>query len=173
MESVLLVTQRGMLLLSEDWSFGKRFMNVIPTLSTFNWLSLIGHDKVAAWGQFMLDCGNVGYPMTSAYIREQYDLMALNEPNSFAICMENIRYNVMAWESVIDAARGLVSGIIQPAKVMGATNMLAILFSCLDKERSLMIIQREKLMPITSIWYQCLIDALKISHPLLFPESSN
>lgn len=173
MESVLLVTQRGMLLLSEDWSFGKRFMNVIPTLSTFNWLSLIGHDKVAAWGQFMLDCGNVGYPMTSNYIRDQYDLMAKSEPNSFAICMENIRYNVMVWESVVDAARGLVSGIIKPAKVMGATNMLAILFSCLDKERSLMIIQREKLMPITSIWYQCLIDALKISHPLLFPESSN
>lgn len=79
----------------------------------------------------------------------------------------------MVWESVIDAARGLVSGIIQPAKVMGATNMLAILFSCLDKERSLMIIQREKLMSITSIWYQCLIDALRISHPLLLPESSN
>ena len=173
MESVLLVTQRSMLLLSEDWSFGKRFMNVIPTLSIFNWLSLIGHDKVAAWGQFMLDCGNVGYPMTSTYIREQYDLMALNEPNSFAICMENIRYNVMTWESVVNAARGLVSGIIQPAKVIGATNMLATLFSCLDKEKCLMIIHREKLLSITSIWHQCLIDALRISHPLLFPESSN
>ena len=173
MESVLLVTQRGMLLLSEDWSFGKRFMNVIPTLSTFNWLSLVGHDKVAAWGQFMLDCGNVGYPMTSTYIREQYDLMAKSEPNSFAICMENIRYNVMAWESVIDAARGLISGIFQPAKIMGATNMLATLFSCLNKEKCLMIIYSEKLLSITSIWHQCLIDALRISHPLLFPESSN
>lgn len=173
MESVLLVTQRGMLLLSEDWSFGKRFMNVIPTLSTFNWLSLVGHDKVSAWGQFMLDCGNVGYPMTSTYIREQYDLMAKSEPNSFAICMENIRYNVMAWESVIDAARGLVSGIFQPAKIMGATNMLATLFSCLNKEKCLMIIYSEKLLSITSIWHQCLIDALRISHPLLFPESSN
>ena len=148
-------------------------MNVIPTLSTFNWLSLVGHDKVASWGQFMLDCGNVGYPMTSTYIREQYDLMAINEPNSFTICMENIRYNVMVWESVIDAARGLVSGIIQPAKVMGATNMLATLFSCLNKEKCLMIIYREKLLSITSTWHQCLIDALRISHPLLFPESSN
>lgn len=79
----------------------------------------------------------------------------------------------MAWESVIDAARGLVSGIIQPAKVMGATNMLATLFSCIDKEKCLMIIHREKLLSITSTWNQCLIDALRISHPLLFPEDSN
>lgn len=169
MESVLLA--KDGLLLSEDWSLCKRFMNVFPVLSTFNWLSLIEHDKAKDWGLFMLDCGNVGYPMYSSYIREQYDLMASNKPNRYSICLENIKYYPWSIDSVIDAAKSLFWGFIEPSKLAGVTNMIAVLFSNLDKKICLKIIRREFLKSTDNLWRQCLMDALKISHPIILPES--
>lgn len=169
MESVLLAKEG--LLLTEDWSLYKRFMNVFPVLSTFNWLSLIEHDKAKDWGLFMLDCGNVGYPMSSSYIREQYDLMASNKPNRYSICLENIKYYPWSIDSVIDAAKSLFWGFIEPSKLTGVTNMIAVLFSHLDKKICLKIIRREFLRSTDNLWRQCLMDALKISHPLILPES--
>lgn len=169
MESVLLA--KDGLLLSEDWSLCKRFMNVFPVLSTFNWLSLIEHDKAKDWGLFMLDCGNVGYPMSSSYICEQYDLMASNKPNRYSICLENIKYYPWSIDSVIDAAKSLFWGFIEPSKLAGVTNMIAVLFSHLDKKICLKIIRREFLKSTDNLWHQCLMDALRISHPLILPES--
>ena len=38
----LLLTRKGMLLLTEDWCFQKLFLNLFPTLSVYQWLTLMG-----------------------------------------------------------------------------------------------------------------------------------
>ena len=169
MESVLLAKEG--LLLSEDWSLCKRFISIFPILSTFNWLSLIEHDKAKDWGLFMLDCGNVGYPMTSSYICEQYNLMVSNKPNRYSICLENTKYYPWSVDSVINAAKSLFLGFIEPGKLAGVTNLIAVLFSHLDKQICLKIIRKEFLNSTDNLWRQCLMDALKISHPLILPEN--
>lgn len=162
----LLLTRKGMLLLTEDWCFQKLFLNLFPTLSVYQWLTLMGIENANAWGQFMLECGNVGYPILSEYIRSQYDLMSNNNPNNYQTCLKNIKYNPESIVSGIDAAKSLIQGVIEPSKIIGATNMLSIMFSSVTPETCVSLIQRELICSKNDIWHQCLMDALRISHPL-------
>lgn len=166
----LLLTQKGMLLLSEDWSYTKMYLNTIPSMSCFNWLSLMGIEHAEEWGYFMLDCGNLGYPMVSNYIRTHYDLASQALPNNYQGCLENMKYYPLAWEEVVIAAKGLLSGIVEPANIAGATNMMVILFKNMEESTCRLIIKKELLGSRDSLWHQCLSDALKISHPLIFPS---
>ena len=162
----LLLTRKGMLLLTEDWCFQKCFLNLFPTLSVYQWLALMEIENADAWGQFMLECGNVGYPILSEYIRFQYDLMSNNSPNNYQTCLKNIKYNPESIVSGIDAAKSLIKGIIEPSKIVGATNMLSVMFSSITPEICVSLIQRELIYYKNNIWHQCLMDALRISHPL-------
>lgn len=162
----LLLSHRGMLLLSEDWYLSKNF----AAMSCYNWLSLMGINDADKWGKIMLECGNVGYPMTSDYIRSQYDLMANSLPNNYQGCLENIKYHLLSWEEVVCTAKGLLSGVVEPTKIFGATNMMTILFQNMNDQMCRLIIQREFIGSQDKIWHQCLIDALKISHPLILPQ---
>lgn len=114
----------------------------------------------------MLECGNVGYPILSEYIRSQYDLMSNNNPNNYQTCLKNIKYNPESIVSGIDAAKSLIQGVIEPSKIIGATNMLSIMFSSITPETCVSLIQRELICSKNDIWHQCLMDALRISHPL-------
>lgn len=167
----LLLTQKGMLLLSEDWSYTKMYLDTIPSMSCFNWLSLMGIDHADDWGYFMLDCGNLGYPMDSNYIRTHYDLASQALPNNYQGCLENMKYYPLAWEEVVIAAKGLLSGIVGPDNISGATNMMVILFKNMEESMCRLIIKKELLGSRDSLWHQCLYDALKISHPLIFPNN--
>lgn len=162
----LLLSHRGMLLLSEDWYLSKNF----AAMSCYNWLSLMGINDADKWGKIMLECGNVGYPMTSDYIRSQYDLMANSLPNNYQGCLENIKYHLLSWKEVVCTAKGLLSGVVEPTKILGATNMMTILFQNMNDQMCRLIIQREFIGSQDKIWHQCLIDALKISHPLILPQ---
>lgn len=166
----LLLTQKGMLLLTEDWCFAKRFLRVFPSLSTFQWLSLMGFDDAENWGYFMLECGNVGYPMTPEYMQSQYELMSSNKPNNYQTCLDNVKYNPETIEVGIAVARGLIVGIVDSTKVVGATNMLSMLFSAVNQEICMLLCQREFITYKDRLWNQCLMDALKISHPLIMPK---
>lgn len=160
-----------MLLLSEDWSYTKMYLDTIPSMSCFNWLSLMGIDHADDWGYFMLDCGNLGYPMDSNYIRTHYDLASQALPNNYQGCLENMKYYPLAWEEVVIAAKGLLSGIVGPDNISGATNMMVILFKNMEESMCRLIIKKELLGSRDSLWHQCLYDALKISHPLIFPNN--
>lgn len=162
----LLLSHRGMLLLSEDWYLSKNF----AAMSCYNWLSLMEINDADKWGKIMLECGNVGYPMTSDYIRSQYDLMANSLPNNYQGCLENIKYHLLSWEEVVCTAKGLLSGVVEPTKILGVTNMMTILFQNMNDQMCRLIIQREFIGSQDKIWHQCLIDALKISHPLILPQ---
>jgi len=166
----LLLTRKGMLLLSEDWCYTKKYIETIPTMSCYNWLSLMGIKNADKWGQFMLECGNVGYPMTSDYIRLQYDLAAKALPNNYQVCLENMKFNLLSWEEVVHAAKGLLSGVVDAAKIAGATNMMTILFQNMDEQMCRLIIKKEYIGSRDQLWHQCLVDALKISHPLILPH---
>lgn len=65
----------------------------------------------------------------------------------------------------------LFLGFIEPGKLAGVTNLIAVLFSHLDKQICLKIIRKEFLNSTDNLWRQCLMDALKISHPLILPEN--
>lgn len=165
-ESLLLI-RKGMLLLTEDWCFQKRFINLFPTLSVYQWLTLMDIENADTWGQFMLECGNVGYPILSEYIRSQYDLMSNNNPNNYQTCLKNVKYNPESIVSGLDAAKSLIEGIIEPSKIAGATNMLSVMFSSITPEICVSLIQKEFICYKNDIWHQCLMDALRISHPLI------
>lgn len=165
-ESLLLI-RKGMLLLTEDWCFQKRFINLFPTLSVYQWLTLMDIENADAWGQFMLECGNVGYPILSEYIRSQYDLMSSNNPNNYQTCLKNVKYNPESIVSGLNAAKSLIEGIIEPSKIVGATNMLSVMFSSVTPEICVSLIQREFICYKNDTWHQCLMDALRISHPLI------
>lgn len=164
-----ILVQKGMLLLSEDWFYSKKFLNVFPMMSTFNWLSMMGIENADKWGQFMLDCGNVGYPMTAEYILSQYELLSQSKPNSYHTCLDNIRYSITSWDAVVKAAKMMVTGFVTPAKISGSTNLLSVLFSALDEKTCRLIIKQEMLRATSEIWRQCMVDAFKISHPLILP----
>ena len=89
-----ILVQKGMLLLSEDWFYSKKFLKAFPMMSTFNWLMMMGIENADKWGLFMLDCGNVGYPMTAEYILSQYELLSQSKPNAYNTCLDNIRYYI-------------------------------------------------------------------------------
>lgn len=163
----LLLSSRGMILLSEDWCCSLRF---VPSLSSFNWLSLMGFKNADKWGQMMLECGNVGYPMTAAYIRAQYDLATDGYPNNYQTCLANTKFYPFSWKEFTLAARGLLTGVVDPSKITGATNMMTILFQNLDEKMCRMIIERETVGSRDKLWIQCLVDALRISHPLILPH---
>lgn len=165
----LLLTRRGLLLLTEDWCFSKRFQNLFPTLSTYHWISIMGDVSADEWGKFMIECGNVGYSPSADYILTQYDLASKNLPNNYQTCLENVKYNPESIGAGIDAARSLFDGIIYPSKIVGATNMLSIMFSSVSPEICVLLIQREFIQYKNESWHQCLVDALKISHPLIMP----
>ena len=151
------------------WPKGSKshgFSNLFPTLSVYQWLALMEIENADAWGQFMLECGNVGYPILSEYIRLQYDLISNNNPNNYQTCLKNIKYNPESIVSGIDAAKSLIKGIIEPSKIVGATNMLSIMFSSITPEICVSLIQKELICCKNNIWHQCLMDALRISHPL-------
>lgn len=162
----LLLTRRGMLILTEDWCLQKRFLNLFPTLSVYQWLTLMEIQDADTWGQFMLECGNVGYPVESEYIRAQYDLMSNNNPNNYQTCLKNVQYNPESILSGIEVAKSLIGGIIEPSKIVSATNMLSVMFSSVTPEISVLLIKKELISNKNSTWRQCLIDALRISHPL-------
>ena len=164
----LLLTRKGMLLLTEDWCFQKLFLNLFPTLSVYQWLTLMEIENADAWGQFMLECGNVGYPIQSEYIRSQYDLMCNNNPNNYQTCLKNVKYNPESIISGIDAAKSLIKGVIEPSKIIGATNMLSGMFSSVTTDICRLIVQREFVNSRDEIWNQCLMDALSVSHPFIF-----
>lgn len=165
----LLLTRRGMLLLTEDWCFAKRFQNLFPVLSTYHWISLMGDIYADEWGKFMIECGNVGYSPSADYILTQYDLASKNLPNNYKTCLENIKYNPESIEAGLDAARSLFYGIIDSSKIVGATNMLSVMFSSVSSEICVLLIQREFIRHKNELWSQCLVDALKISHPIIMP----
>ena len=165
----LLLTRRGMLLLTEDWCFAKRFQNLFPALSTYHWISLMGDICADEWEKFMIECGNVGYSPSSDYILTQCDLASKNLPNNYQTCLENVKYNPESIKAGIDAARSFFDGIIYPSKIVGATNMLSIMFSSVKPEICVLLIQREFIQYKNEFWHQCLVDALKISHPLIMP----
>lgn len=162
----LLLTRKGMLLLTEDWCFQKHYLNLFPSLSVYQWLALMEIENADTWGQFMLECGNVGYPIPSEYIRSQYDLMSNNKPNNYQTCLKNVKYNPESIVNVIDAAKSLITGIIEPLKIVSATNMLSMVFSSITPDLCVSLIQRELNNDKNDIWHQCLMDALRISHPL-------
>ena len=169
MECAILV-QKGMLLLSEDWFYSKTFLSAFPMMSTYNWLKMMGVENADKWGQFMLDCGNVGYPMTAEYVLSQYELLSQSKPNAYHTCVDNIRYSITSWESVVEAAKMLVDGFVTPAKITASTNMLVVLFSAMDEKTCRVIIKKEMIRPTNKVWLQCMRDALTISHPLILPN---
>jgi hypothetical protein len=136
-------------------------------MSVFNWLSLTRRDKAEDWGQLMLECGNVGYPMSAEYIREQYDLCSRSSTNNYHTCLENMKYHLPSAEEVIKAANSLFIGVVTPSNIAGATNMLTILFSGMDDNLCKLLIQRELLSSKDKEWCQCFIDAMRVSHPQL------
>lgn len=121
------------------------------------------------WGKFMIECGNVGYSPSADYILTQYDLASKNLPNNYKTCLENIKYNPESIEAGLDAARSLFYGIIDSSKIVGATNMLSVMFSSVSSEICVLLIQREFIRHKNELWSQCLVDALKISHPIIMP----
>lgn len=70
----------------------------------------------------------------------------------------------------VEAARSLIEGIIEPAKIVGATNLLSVMFSSVSTKICELIIQREFVKSKNELWNQCLVDALRISHPLIVFE---
>lgn len=163
----LLLSSRGMILLSEDWCCSLRFF---PIMSSFNWLSLMGIENADKWGQTMLECGNVGYPMTATYVRSQYDLATEALPNNYQTCLANTKFYPFSWEKVTLAAKSILEGVLDPSKIFGATNMMTILFQNLDENMCRMIIEKETIGSRNKVWIRCLTDALKISHPLILPQ---
>ena len=159
----------GMLLLSEDWFYSKKFLKAFPMMSTFNWLMMMGIEKADKWGLVMLDCGNVGYPMTAEYILSQYELLSQSKPNAYHTCLDNIRYYITSWERVVEAAKSMVDGFVTPAKITASTNLLVVLFSAMDEKTCRLIIRKEMIGATNEIWLQCLRDALRISYPLILP----
>lgn len=166
MESVLL-TQRGYLLLTEDWSYTKRFLNLIPSMSVYNWLSLTGKSHAEEYGQMMLKLGNLGYPMTADYIVEQYTLLSNNGKNNYSTCLSNIEKYPMSYEEVLKAGKQLLSGFVTPAILAGVTNLFVTMFKILNQESSRLLMYRELSVDVELLYRQCLLDALKICHPVL------
>ena len=164
-----ILVQKGMLLLSEDWFYSKKFLKAFPMMSTFNWLVMMGIENADKWGLFMLDCGNVGYPMTAEYILSQYELLSQSKPNAYHTCLDNIRYYITSWEPVVEAAKRMVDGFVTPAKITASTNMLVVLFSAMDENTCRLIIRKEMIGATNEIWLQCLRDALRINYPLILP----
>ena len=164
-----ILVQKGMLLLSEDWFYSKKFLNAFPMMSTFNWLMMMGFENADKWGLFMLDCGNVGYPMTAEYILSQYELSSQSKPNAYHTCLDNVRYSITSWEAVVEAAKMLVDGFVTPAKITASTNMLVVLFSAMDEKSCRLIIRKEMIGATNEIWLQCMGDALRITYPLILP----
>lgn len=166
MESLLL-TQRGYLLLTEDWSYTKRFLNLIPSMSVYNWVSLTGKSHAEEYGQMMLELGNLGYPMTADYIVEQYILLSNNAKNNYNTCLSNIEKYPMSYEEVLKAGKQILSGIVIYKKTAGVTNLFVTMFKSLSIESSKMLIFRELTTNSDLLYHQCLLDALKICHPVL------
>lgn len=166
MECVLL-TQRGYLLLTEDWLYTKRFLNFIPSMSVYNWLSLTGRPYTEEYGQMMLEAGNLGYPMTADYIAEQYILFSNNTKNNYKTCLSNIEIYPMAHKEILKAGQQLLSGIVTNGNIVGVTNLFVAMFKSLNIDQSKSLLYNEFTHHNDSLYHQCLLDALKICHPIL------
>ena len=166
MECVLL-TRRGYLLLTEDWLYTKRFLNFIPSMSVYNWLSLTGRPHTEEYGQMMLEAGNLGYPMTADYIVEQYILFSNNTKNNYKTCLSNIEIYPMAHKEILKAGKQLLSGIVTNGNIVGVTNLFVAMFKSLNINQSKILIYNEFTHDNDSLYHQCLLDALKICHPIL------
>lgn len=162
----LVLSLHGCILVTEDWSYLKS-MVTIPSMNSFCWLSLNGDTHASDWGDYMLESGNVGYPMSSEYIIREYIKMSSNQPNNYSTCVENIKYYPMSWNNVLNAGKELLSNIITPAIIMGVTNLFILLFNALSEETCEIIYKREMLTSLDVVYKQCVKDALKVSHPLL------
>lgn len=166
----LLQAKGNRILLTEDWFYTKHFAGVVHSINTYNWLVLIGCEKTEECGLFLLNSGNVGYPMKKDYLCKHFHLFSSSKPNNYQICLSNMKYYPLCWDEVLKAAKQLLMGIIDPAKQMNVTNMITILFKNINDNGCRMIINREMLLYKDSLYHQCLFDALRISHPLLLPQ---
>lgn len=162
----LVLSLKGCILLTEDWSYLKS-MVTIPSMNSYCWLSLMGNSHASDWGEYMLDSGNVGYPLSSDYLIREYAKMSSGQPNKYSTCIENLKYYPKSWENVLAAAKLLLGKIVTPPLVIGVTNLLTQLFNVLNEDACKMIYKREMVISQDSVYKQCVKDALKLSHPLL------
>jgi hypothetical protein len=163
-----MLAQNNRILLTEDWFYTRKFLRTIPIMSVYNWLSMIKSEHSEDWGQWMLECGNVGYPMNAEYIRNQYDLCLLAKPNNYQTCLENMKYHLPSAEEVVKAAYSLFGGHTTPADIEGATNMLATLFKGMNEKLCSTLLLKVMISSKDKNWIQCVINAIKISHPILW-----
>ena len=160
----ILLAQQGNVLLTEDWGWTRIYGNSFPVISVSNWLHFVHPQFDDDVAEFMVECGNLGYSLTTAYIKEQYSLLVNNEPNKFNLCMENVKVNPMNYHEILDAGKLILQDetITDKSKV---DEMFIGVFRVLSPKDAYLLCYRESLKSNDAVYLRCLGNAFKTAHP--------
>lgn len=165
-DSIFLASQ-GKLLITEDKVWQTKMFNAFPSMCVTNWLHLCGYDFADQFATLMLECGNLGVPMKSEYIYEQYVALVNNQANTYSLCIANIEINPFVFPEVLEAGNKILSEYNTPESISAVTNMFVVLFKAMPQDTAVMLCYREALVPQIPAYISCLQDALKIAHPII------
>ena len=164
-DSVFLATQ-GRLLITEDRVWIGKMCKVFPSMSTSNWLHLYKFDFASKFAQQMLSCGNFGVPMTSQYIVEQYKALINHQKNTYSFCKTNIEINPFVYTDVLNAGKSILEGDNTPKTISDMTNLFVFLLQSMSLKTALMVCYKETRIPQSSVYLECLQNALRIAHQI-------
>lgn len=164
MDSIILTLQ-GRVLLTEDWCWPKTMLEKYPSMSVYNWLHITEDAIENDFADNMLDCGNLGYTMTEAYIQSQYELSIANRPNSLSVCMANMEFAPTNYQSMLNVGQT----ILQKDSVETARSIVIEMFKSVMKTLSprtaFLLCYKESMTHKSEIYLQCLSDAFNECYP--------
>ena len=163
----IFIASHGKLLITEDKVWQTKMFNAFPSMSVTNWLYLYGYDFADQYATLMLECGNLGGPIKSEYIYEQYDALVNNQANSYSLCIANIELNPFIYPEVLKAGDKILLKYNTPESISAVTNMFVVLFKSMPQDTVLLLCYKETLIPHASAYVSCLQEAFKIAYPII------
>lgn len=159
----LILTLQGRVLLTEDWCWPKQ-LNKFPSMSVYNWLHLTDSIVEKDYADFMLDCGNLGYALTSSYIQKQFKLYKDNKSNLLSNCISNIAIDPTNYRAMLNAGYAIIQGNALEETRSKVTEMFAAVMGILTPEAAYLLCYQESLIHKEKMYLKCLEDAFMVCH---------
>ncbi|WP_319505540.1 hypothetical protein [Bacteroides graminisolvens] len=167
LESIMMANQPNRILITEDWTISMINFNAYKAVSCNNWLYFMDYEEMIRIDVYFANLNYFGCEMTSEYICDQYYKNNRKEPNHLQNCYLNIEKNKLNTYNVLNSVLRLLDGIIEPGLNIFAINIFALMFKKMDYTQAQSILSIAFRMSSDTVYRQCLVDAYKITHPLV------
>ncbi|NDV57079.1 lipopolysaccharide assembly protein LapB [Bacteroides sp. 519] len=167
LESTMIANQPNRILITEDWTISMINFNAYKAVSCNNWLYFMDYEEMEKIDVFFADLNYFGCEMTAEYICDQYHKNSRKEPNHLQNCYLNIEKNKLNTYNVLNAGLRLLDGITEPGVNIFTMNLFSLMFKNMNYTQAQRVLSMAFRISNDTVYRQCLVDAYKITHPLI------